>query len=109
MKAYRDISTLLQIVIDSLKLGHKENYYNYGICGEVENLKNKGIIDYYEESILLKFIHNNRPNGNNKFKKYTQSIGWVKYSTTWWWKMMSDMEETRQIRIDFLTDLKNSL
>jgi hypothetical protein len=45
----------LPILITSLELGDKRDYYNNGICGEIHDLFNKGLASY-EITMILKFL-----------------------------------------------------
>jgi hypothetical protein len=55
MKEERTIKELLQLMLE-----HKE-LFNLGLCSWVTNVKIRQIITFDERSILMDFIHNNRP------------------------------------------------
>lgn len=103
----RDIKTLLQIVIDSLKEGEKKHYWNFGICGEIADIKNDGIIDNEERLKIINTLFENKPSVSNKFKSFLLCDYWI--GSKYWWITMDRYPNTRKIRIDYLTQLKNSL
>lgn len=96
----RPILILLTLVRDSLAEGPKAAYYNAGICGEIVNLHNFGIITYQELDIVSEYIHRNEP--TPKFR----SKFWLDHSSrSHWWPRMIENEKFRKVRIDYLTEL----
>jgi hypothetical protein len=51
---------LLQILITSLELVGKRDYYNNGICGEIHDLFNKGLASYDEITMIFKIFMANK-------------------------------------------------
>lgn len=92
--------TIVNIVLESLKKGHKAGWYNYGLCGEVKQLCTLDkTLNSLEVDKFNRLIDSNKP----------QNAGDV----FWWPTMSSSNEDTdfknRQVRIDFLTELLKKL
>lgn len=100
----RTLKDLLILVRDSLACGHKEFYFNNGICGEISNLESDGILTRSELLLLGAFIRINRPNACNH-SEFINSEYWK--GNYYWWDTMRYEPQTRQIRIDFLNKLIN--
>jgi hypothetical protein len=95
---------LLPILITSLELGDKRDYYNNGICGEIHDLFNKGLASYDEITMILKFFMANKPTKNNKYNSFFNSPDF-KDDSAWWWPLMINNPESREVRIKFLKEL----
>lgn len=95
---------LIQVVIDSLKLGYKKSWNSHGICGEIWDLKHFGFITHDEYFRLNQLIQANKPTETNEFKEFIQNIYWK--GRAFWWNDMSTYPETREIRIAYLKKLK---
>lgn len=106
----RDIKTLLQIVIDSLKETKEKQSYGYGrgICSEALGLAYDGFINENERILIDKYIRQNNPFFNKRFSRFTKTPYFLQLSP-FYWSRMDKHPETRQIRIDYLTQLKDSL
>lgn len=102
----RTVKELFQIVIDSLKKGDKEYYYNNGICGEINDLFKYHIITFHESRLLMNVLKLNKPCGN-QYPKFYYSEDWV--GGAWWWDFMHTQPKTRQIRIAFLEEVIKNL
>lgn len=102
----RDLKLLFEILIDSLKKGWKKYYCNDGICGEIYNLRNCDIINACEAYLLDLHIRRNKPHAY-LHKEFTENVYWT--GRTYWWTIMDGCPEAREIRIEFLTKLKDSL
>lgn len=103
----RSDKELLQIVIDSLRKGSKEGWYNYGICGEITDLYRNLYISSKERSRLEVLIETNKPTKTNEFKELTENEYWV--GGSYYWGIMYNYPETRFLRIAYLEKLQKLL
>lgn len=104
----RNIKELLQIVIDSLKDDDKPYFYNFGICGELDDLHDSNILGSDEYELLFVTIRKNKPSIiGGKFQHFTESKYWNGQDSAFWWPQMDRCPESRQIRVDFLNQLKD--
>lgn len=100
---------LYQLVLESLKKGDKPNYYNNGICGEIEDL-------YYQDELLTqeeyRFLYDSvkkyNPAKNPLFKKYKRSKFYIK-GGEWWFVKMREHKGGRNVRIRLVKDIIKTL
>ena len=78
-----------------------------GICKEITKLYENGSCSYTEYKALQRFIFKNKPNSFNQFKHFTYSPYWI--NDEYWWITIHRISETKQLRIQFLDELINSL
>lgn len=101
----KTLKELLTIIIDSLTndtcTGNRT-----GICAELRVLQIISKITVDEADKLNTFIYFNKPDVN-QHNEFTRNECWI--GEDYWWKSMKVSSESRQIRIDFLTKLKNEL
>lgn len=78
-----------------------------GICKELTKLHEYGSCTYPEYRALRRYLFCNKPNSFNQYKHFTNSPYWI--NDEYWWYPIQRIEETKQLRIDFLNELINSL
>ncbi len=119
MKKERTI-LILENIKTLLKNERSFNYGNYGICGIISHLYNNDNITNEEKIQLKDFLGKNKPNPDNQFKEFCDNKFWVDrllslnqqnvYAGYWWLPIYSyPNNETRQIRIDYITKLIETL
>lgn len=105
----RTYKQLLTILLESLKKGNKEGYFNMGLCGELENLLHKSetitLKEYYKVS---NYIDNNKPTARNKYKNFFNDKDFTP-DMPWWWGFMHTKAKYRNKRIKFIQALINNL
>lgn len=100
---------LYKVVLKSLEKGYKANYYNNGICGEIEDL-------YYQDELLTqeeyRFLYNDfkqyDPAKNPLFKKYQRSKFYIK-GGGWWFVRMRKESGGRNVRIRLVKGIIKNL
>lgn len=90
----------------------KENLINdtnlqYGICAVIHELFNKEFVSSTQKFELLRFLQKNRPTARNEFKEFLIYEYWLDES--YWWLPIWLQPATKQVRIDYLTKLIESL
>ena len=82
-------------------------YTQFGICAVISNLYNKNFISSTQKFAILKFLEQNRPTATNQFQEFLILKYWLDES--YWWLPIWQDPETRQVRINYLTKLIESL
>lgn len=101
------IKDTLILVLNVLKDENKiSSFNNRGICAVLQYLDNNKTISRKTFKITNNFIRANKPN-NVQHQEFTKNIYWI--GGMFWWYPIRSKNETRQIRIEFITKLINSL
>lgn len=106
MKRTRKIE-LLEIVKQRLIDGNPLE--QTGICYELSKLTSFGVCTNIEVSELKFFLLSNKPTKHNEFASYIDDVNWYDNYSGYWWLTINFKLETKQIRINYLTDLINKL
>ncbi len=78
-----------------------------GICKVIEVLSREKIITLNETKFVKQYLFLNKPSVFNQYKEFTQNEYWL--GRVFWWNVICDAPETKQIRIDFITALINNI
>lgn len=99
MKA-RTLLELCAILLNSLKEGDKEGWFNNGLCREIDDLFEYEIITWGEREKLIYLIKTKKPTARNKFKDFYKNPLFI--NGRWWWELMRLEPLARQERIRFI-------
>lgn len=98
---------LIDIVIYSLEKGYKPDFPNTGMCSEINTLRRKGILSIVEENHLLFLIETYSPDRHEVFSHFQRNFYYLNLG--WWFSHMNKTPGARQVRIDYLNELKTYL
>ena len=98
---------MLEVVKEKLITDTSSRFIEGGICRVILTLRVDGEITPEEHNFMLDFLRENKPSKNNDYSEFTDSLYWS--NDYIWWDAISDISETRQIRIDYLTKLTNNI
>lgn len=107
MKA-RTYKVLYGLLLESLQKGNKENHYNNGLCGEIDNLFENKIINRKEHLKLCSHFKNNKPTSRNRYKGFYNRNGFSD-AASWWWPLMKLDNQFRKVRIEFIKEVIKNL
>ncbi len=83
-----------------------------GICREIKNLYSDFVISIEEKDYLSGYIIANKPTQDNRYAKFMDNPYWLvqvnNNADNYWWEIIYD-EKTKQIRVDYLTELINNI
>ena len=97
---------LLELV--KLNLINGDENSQSGICKEIDNIYTKyHDITFEERNYIKSYLKDNRPTPINQYKQFYQQIVWL--DNNYWWRPINREPATKQIRINFLTELINNL
>ncbi len=84
-----------------------------GICGVVADLLDNDKINRKEYKASINLLNRNKPKPNNQFKEFIENEFWsnttLPIEDDFWWLPIHRCSETRQIRVDYLTKLIETL
>ncbi len=80
-----------------------ENRFQTGICKSINKLQIQNKMSYIEEAHLKGYLKQNKPTKDNQYAEFTKNKYWL--NDSYWWYVIEDVPQTKQIRIDFLTKL----
>ncbi len=98
-------NTRLVEILEMVKenLIETEAQYQTGICRSIEKLSHDHKIKYLEEILIKKHLYLHKPTKTNEYAKFTENQYWYDYYNDYWWSEIKCANETKQIRIDYLT------
>ena len=89
------------------ELGFSKDFKFVGICDTIFALKTQKKVTTEEVSFILDLLRDNKPNGNNKYSKYTKGYFWI--DRLFWWDTIDEEPKTKQVRTDFINDLISNI
>ncbi len=84
-----------------------ESYNQTGMCCIINKLYEQNLITYSEKKIIKEFLDKNKPTPENEYKEFRQSKYWI--DEGYWWYEIYVFNDTKQIRIDYLTKLISNI
>lgn len=97
---------LLELIKNHLIIGNENN--QSGICKAVDEVYAKyHDINCNEYVFIKQYLNTNRPTPINEYKQFYQQIVWL--DNNYWWRPIHKEPQTKQIRINFLTELINNI
>ncbi len=91
------------------RLMDEKRTYMLGICDVITEIGYNNILngDNNEDTILKLYLKENKPSPDNEYKEFTKNKYWL--DGLYWWDVIYEAPETRQIRIEYLTKLINNI
>lgn len=96
----RSLKILYTILLESLKAGDKPSYFNSGICGEIEDLLDDGLMTIQEREKLNDNIKFHKPSNHKRFRRFTKIADYK--PDGWWWERMRLDPKMRELRIEYI-------
>ena len=106
MEKDRQIEILNQVIF---YLSNEKLLFTKGICEVITYLSEIGYITELECFIIKQLMKLKKPNKSSrtKYVKFTKNPHWL--NGLYWWSPIYEAPETRQIRIDYLTEVVENL
>ncbi len=104
------LKELLELVRERLIEGDSE--YQTGICCVIMIMYFDDEINFDDNKLLKDYIYSNAPSKNNKYAEFINNEYWIYNSAdtfTYWWSPIKYENETKEIRINYLTALINNI
>lgn len=96
---------ILELVREKLIYGQET--YQTGICKVVLSMMAHQEITIEEKYFISDYLNANKPNQSNNYARFVTNIYWI--DCLYWWLPIDKYPFTKQIRIDYLTELINNI